>query len=305
MDIDNVKDYLNQEQKLSEQLVELHRADLTEKIDYEALKVTVAEAVGKLYPEWESADPITAGDIEWLHNNSRSMELRVSTDLILEEIDHEARQSALKLNRQQPEWEPIEPPQPIRFQAIDDPNSNGYPEFLRTVDQWTESVFEGRVKPYFNIILDDQGRSPAEVLGQEVRLQDPILSGSEATQHWLHNMAQEINQDVSQIRQDFVFVQQQQQAWVEEVAPKLVDILNEFGSDKYEGKTRTIEFDPEQNQLTLLANSTGEIVMNAQWNPDEKLWENRVSSLTQDDRDQIMNVTRSYYQKPKKESIQR
>ncbi|MDY7020934.1 MAG: hypothetical protein SWJ54_06155, partial [Cyanobacteriota bacterium] len=97
---------------------------------------------------------------------------------------------------------------------------------------------------------------------------------------------------------DFI-EQQQQQALVDEVAPQLVDILNELGTDKLQGKHRTIEFDKEQNQLTLTTNATGAVVMTAQWHPDEEKWENKGSSLTTDDRDQIQEAAQRVQQNHK------
>ncbi|MEA5498270.1 hypothetical protein VB834_14795 [Limnoraphis robusta Tam1] len=133
--------------------------------------------------------------------NDRSRELQVSTDLILEEIDTEARETARTLNTNQPNWEPINPPTPIRFQTTD--TGRGDSHFLDAVHQYDS-----------RLLTEDTGLSPSQVLVDEIILQDPNISGHLETQQWVYNTAQEIHQDVSQIRDSVV---EQQQALVEEV----------------------------------------------------------------------------------------
>lgn len=117
---------------------------------------------------------------------------------------------------------------------------------------------------------------------REIILNDPNLSDEE----------RERLQDISDEALDKIFsdAEQEQQAFVSEVAPQLVDILNKLGTDKHEGIHRTIEFNKEESQLSLTDNKTGEAVMTAQWHPDEGEWENRGSSLTEDDRNQIQKA---------------
>jgi hypothetical protein len=84
--------------------------------------------------------------------------------------------------------------------------------------------------------------------------------------------------------------EQKQEALVQEVAPKLVDILNELGTDYYQGKRHTIEFNKEENKLSLIENETEDSLMMAEWHPDEGEWENHGSSLTEYDRNQIQKA---------------
>ncbi|MEB3281244.1 MAG: KTSC domain-containing protein [Lyngbya sp.] len=207
-DTSSLKDFLNQEYQLGEQLAEIHRVDGGDKIDYEALKVVVEKAVENLYPEWDEADPELADEIKWYRMNDRSRELQVSTDLILEEIDSEARETAPTLNTNQPNWEPINPLTPIRFQTTD--TGRGDSHFLDAVHQYDS-----------RLLTENTGLSPSQVLVDEITLQDPNISGHSETQQWVYNTAQEIHQDVSQIRDSFV---EQQRALVEEVGQNINNI---------------------------------------------------------------------------------
>jgi hypothetical protein len=338
-DTSSLKDFLNREYQLGEQLAEIHRVDGGDKIDYEALKVVVEKAVENLYPEWDEADPALADEIQWYRMNDRSRELQVSTDLILEEIDTEARETARTLNTTQPNWEPINPPTPIRFQTTD--TGRGDSHFLDAVHQYDS-----------RLLTENTGLSPSQVLVDEIILQDPNISGHSETQQWVYNTAQEIHQDVSQIRDSFVEQQRalveevgqtinnleasltnldkrfdnidkslhkiqeiletdsevepaEQQHLVEEIAPVLVDILNEFETNYYEGTSRSIEFDREKSQLKLIDTPTGNVVMKAQWNSEPEHWKNLGSSLTQDDRDHILNAAQSLHKKQKETGLER
>jgi hypothetical protein len=289
-DTSSLKDFLNQEYQLTDQLTEIYRVDAGDQIDYEALKGVVEKAVENLYPEWEDADPNLADEIKWYRMNERSRELQVSTDLVLEEIDDLAQKSAKILNyldQEDVSTDVIKPPPPIQFQVTDTGGANSH--FLDAVHQYIKDETDPRV------LTENTGLSPAQVLVDEVVLIDPNISGHLQTQQWIYDTAQDINLDVSQIRQDFN-ESLQQQALVDEVAPQLVDILNELGTDNYQGKHRTIEFDNEQNQLSLIENETGTVVMRATWHPDEEKWENQGSSLTKDDRDQILDVAQRVQQ---------
>ena len=117
---------------------------------------------------------------------------------------------------------------------------------------------------------------------REIILNDPNLSDEQI----------ERLQDISDEALDKMFsdAEQEQQVFVSEVAPQLVDILNGLGTDKHAGTHRTIEFNKEESQLSLTDNKTGEAVMTAQWHPDEEKWENRGSSLTEDDRNQVQKA---------------
>ncbi len=346
-DTSSLKDFLNQEYQLGSQLTEIHRVDAGDKIDYEALKVVVEKAVTNLYPEWDEADPALAAEIQWYRITDNYRELQVSTDLILEEIDAEARETARTLNTNQPTWEPINPPTPIRFQTTD--TGRGDSRFLNAVYQYIKEIDDG-TDP--GVLTETTGFSPSQVLVDEIILQDPNLSGHSETQEWVYNTAQEIHQDVSQIRDSFVEQQQalveevgqninnieasltnmdkrfdnidkslpkiqyileadpeveqaEQQHLVEEIAPVLVDILNEFETNYYQGTSRSIEFDPEKSQLKLIDTSTGNVVMKAQWNSEQEHWKNLGSSLTPDDRDHILNAAQSLHQKQKETGLER
>ncbi|MGB3401161.1 MAG: hypothetical protein WBA77_00560 [Microcoleaceae cyanobacterium] len=117
---------------------------------------------------------------------------------------------------------------------------------------------------------------------REIILNDPNLSDEE----------RERLQDISDEALDKMFsdAEQEQQAFVSEVAPQLVDILNKLDTDKHEGIHRTIEFNKEESQLSLTDNKTGKAVMTAQWHPDAGEWENKGSSLTEDDRNQVQKA---------------
>ncbi len=88
----------------------------------------------------------------------------------------------------------------------------------------------------------------------------------------------------------------EQEELVQELAPKLVDILNGLGTDKFEGTYRTIEFNKEENQLSLVENTLGEVLMKAQWNGDENRWVRRESSLTKTHRDMILDAVDNLHQ---------
>lgn len=298
-DTSSLKDFLNQEYQLTDQLTEIHRVDAGDTIDYEALKEVVEKAVENLYPEWDEAEPNLADEIKWYRMNERSRELQVSTDLILDEIDTSAQKTAKILNYLDQEdisLDVIKPPPPIQFQITDTGGADSH--FLDAVQEFIKDETDSRV------LTENTGLSPAQILVDEAVLIDPNISGHSQTQYWLYDTAQEINQDISQIRQDFT-QQQQQQALVDEVAPQLVDILNELGTDKYQGKHRTIEFNNEQDELSLIENETGAVVMKAAWHPDEEKWEDKGSSLTPDDRDQIQEVAQRFGHKQKGTGLER
>jgi hypothetical protein len=128
------------------------------------------------------------------------------------------------------------------------------------------------------------------------RLQDPNLSDNHReiilNDPNLSDKQREILQDISDEALDYHFSAQQleQQALVDDIAPQLVDILNELDTDNYQGTNRTIEFNKDQNQLSLIDNATGASLMTAQWHPNEKKWENKGSFLTEDDRNQIQKA---------------
>ncbi len=128
------------------------------------------------------------------------------------------------------------------------------------------------------------------------RLQDPNLSDNHRelilNDPNLSDKQREILQDISDEVLDYHFSTQQfeQQALVDDIAPKLVDILNELGTDKHEGTHRTIEFNKQESQLSLTDNATGASLMRATWHPDEENWENNGSSLTPDDLNQIQKA---------------
>ena len=300
-DTSSLKDFLNQEYQLTDQLTKIYRVDAGDQIDYEALKEVVEKAVENLYPEWDEAEPNLADEIKWYRTNERSRELQVSTDLVLEEIDTEAQKSAEILNYLDQEdisTDVIKPLPPIQFQVTDTGGADSH--FLDAVQQYIKDETDPRV------LTENTGLSPAQVLVDEVILTDPNISGHSQTQQWVYDTAQDINLDVSQIRQDFT-EQLEQQALVDEVAPQLVDILNELGTDNYQGKHRTIEFNNEQNELSLIENETGTVVMKAAWHPDEEKWENIGSSLTNDDRDHIQEVAQKLHhqQKDKETGLER
>ncbi|MGB3401164.1 MAG: KTSC domain-containing protein [Microcoleaceae cyanobacterium] len=292
-DTSSLKDFLNQEYQLTDQLTKIYRVDAGDQIDYEALKGVVEKAVENLYPEWDDTEPNLADEIKWYRTNERSRELQVSTDLVLEEIDTEAQNYAKILNYLDQEdisIDVIQPLPPIQFQVTDTGGADSH--FLDAVQQYIKDETDPRV------LTENTGLSPAQVLVDEVVLIDPNISAHSQTQQWVYDTAQDINLDISQIRQDFT-EQFEQQALVDEVAPQLVDILNELGTDNYQGKHRTIEFNNEQNELSLIENETGTVVMKAAWHPDEEKWENIGSSLTEDDRDHIQQVAQRLHQQQK------
>ncbi|MEB3281246.1 MAG: hypothetical protein VKK42_20210 [Lyngbya sp.] len=92
----------------------------------------------------------------------------------------------------------------------------------------------------------------------------------------------------------------EQEELVQELAPKLVDILNGLGTDKFEGTYRTIEFNKKENQLSLVENTLGEVIMKAQWNGDENCWVRRESSLTKTHRDMILDAVENLHQQKDK-----
>ncbi len=53
------------------------------------------------------------------------------------------------------------------------------------------------------------------------------------------------------------------------------------------GEERTASFEPETNTLTLTENETGDVVLAAEWNEEEAVWEDKGSNLTEEDRDKI------------------
>lgn len=98
---------------------------------------------------------------------------------------------------------------------------------------------------------------------------------------------------------------EEQQRFVEEVAPHLVDILNEFDTDKYKGRNNTVEFEREENRLTLVSNLSRETVLDAEWDAEQDRWLDKGSSLTSDDRDQIVNVAKILLQEKEKTGFER
>jgi hypothetical protein len=117
---------------------------------------------------------------------------------------------------------------------------------------------------------------------REIILNDPDISDEQ------REKLQDISDEAS--LHPFSTQQLEQQALVNEIAPKLVDILNVLGTDQYEGEHRTIAFDKEENRLSLTDNTSGAALIIAEWHPDEENWEHHLSSLSKNDLDQIQNA---------------
>ncbi len=82
-------------------------------------------------------------------------------------------------------------------------------------------------------------------------------------------------------------VQEEQQALVEATAPAVATLLNAANTHELVGAERTAAFEPETNTLTLTENNTGNVVMAAEWDTEQEKWEDKGSSLTEEDRDRI------------------
>ncbi|NET46881.1 hypothetical protein [Okeania sp. SIO2B3] len=98
---------------------------------------------------------------------------------------------------------------------------------------------------------------------------------------------------------------EQQQKLVEEVAPHLIDVLNEFETNKYQGRNNTVEFNREENRLTLISNLSKEIVLDAEWDTEQDRWNDRGSSLTTEERDRIIGATEKLFQQEKSTDFER
>ncbi|NET11879.1 MAG: relaxase/mobilization nuclease domain-containing protein [Okeania sp. SIO1H6] len=79
--------------------------------------------------------------------------------------------------------------------------------------------------------------------------------------------------------------QNQQQQWVDALAPDLTELLNYVQKSELKGKRRTVTWDSEQQRLTVRENKTQKIVMNAEW--DGERWKDNSSTLSHADFDDI------------------
>ncbi|NES64020.1 MAG: relaxase/mobilization nuclease domain-containing protein [Okeania sp. SIO2D1] len=79
--------------------------------------------------------------------------------------------------------------------------------------------------------------------------------------------------------------QNQQQQWVDALAPDFIELLNDIQKSELKGKRRTVTIDSEQQRLTVRENRSQEIVMNAEW--DGEQWQDNSSTLSRADFDDI------------------
>lgn len=82
--------------------------------------------------------------------------------------------------------------------------------------------------------------------------------------------------------------QNQQQQWVESLAPDLAQLLIDARTPILEGQTHTLVWDKEQQRLTLRENETQEIILDSKLK--DSIWQDNSSSLTASQFEQLRQV---------------
>lgn len=111
----------------------------------------------------------------------------------------------------------------------------------------------------------------------------PLIESSALSQTPQTEAAPEPTQQPEEIQP--LIEQNQQQQWVDALAPDFVELLHYVQKSELKGKRRTIAWDSEQQRLTVRENKTQKIIMDAEW--DGERWQDNSSTLSHADFNEI------------------